>query len=67
MGGKVSKEAHNRWQRENYLHVSVSINRSDGLEFSALCKKNGDTQAEILRAAVYEYLGKPVPPSKARF
>lgn len=67
MAGKTSTEAKNRWERKNYKRLTVVVQKADGEEFTELCKENGDTQAEILRAAVYDYLGRPVPPSKAKF
>ena len=65
--GKTSYEAKRRWKKENYKDLSVCINKQDGEEFAELCKKNGDTQAGVLRQAIYDYIGKPVPPSKAKW
>lgn len=67
MGGKVSQEAHNRWQNANYKRLTVVVDKADGELFTELCKKNGDSQMAVLRQAVYDYIGKPVPPSKAKF
>lgn len=67
MASKTSNAAKLRWIQQNYKRFTVSIEKADGEAFSALCKENGDTQSDVLRAAVYDYLGKPVPPSKARF
>lgn len=67
MAGKTSSAAKARWNRDNYKSFSVYIDKTDGERFAALCKMNGDTQAEVLRAAIYDYLGEPIPPSKARF
>lgn len=65
--GKTSNEVKWRWKKENYKNFSVDIYKPDGEEFAELCKKNGDTKAGVLRQAVYDYIGKPVPPSKAKW
>ena len=67
MSGKTSNEAKARWQRENYKRFSVVVDKEDGELFTKLCKKNGDSQMAVLRTAIYEYIKKPVPPSKAKF
>ena len=67
MGGKTSNEAKNRWKQANYKRLAVDVDKHDGEKFVELCKKNGDTVASVLRIAVYDYIGKPVPPSKAKF
>lgn len=65
--GKTSNAVKERWKKANYKRLSVYVDKADGEQFVELCKKNGDTQAEILKSAVYGYIGKPVPPSKAKF
>ena len=65
--GKTSYEVTLKWKKENYKSFSVYIHKQDGEEFAKLCKKNGDTQAGVLRQAIYDYIGKPVPPSKAKW
>ena len=69
MGGKTSSKVSQAWKDRNYVNIRFWLNKEDGLAFREKCKKNGDFQSEILRQAVYDYLGKPVPPSrdKARF
>lgn len=67
MGGKTSTASKVRWMRENYKILSVNINKDDGELFAEKCKKDGITMADVIRPAIYEYLGKPMPPSKARF
>lgn len=67
MGGKTSNEVNRRWKRKAYREFSVVIYKEDGDLFKEMCDKNGDTKASILRQAVYDYIGKPVPPSKAKF
>lgn len=65
--GKTSSAVKYKWIKENYKNFSVYVDKADGEHFAELCKKNGDKQADVLRAAIYDYIGKPVPPSKARF
>lgn len=69
MGGKTSYEVSQRWKKANYRRIGFYVNKEDGWEFAEKCKKNGDIQSEVLRQAMYDYLGKPMPPSrdKARF
>lgn len=65
--GKTSTKAKNAWMARNYVSIQLRIDKDDGIAFREKCKENGDIQADILRAAVYDYLGKPIPPSKAKF
>lgn len=67
MGGKTSTASKARWMKENYTSFHFWVNKEDGLAFKEKCKREGYSQAEILKQAVYDYIGKPVPPSKARF
>lgn len=64
---KTSSSVKYRWIKEHYKSFSVYIDKADGEKFAELCKMNGDKQADILRHAIYDYLGEPVPPSKAKF
>ena len=65
--GKTSTEVSQRWQNKTYKRLTVVVDKFDGEVFAELCKKNGDSQMQVLRQAVYDYIGKPVPPSKAKF
>lgn len=67
MAGKTSKEAERRWKRANYKELSLKVAKADGELFAEKCKENGESMSAVLRAAVYDYIGKPVPPSKAKF
>lgn len=66
MGGKTSSEVSQRWKKANYEHFAFFVLKEDGLLFKDKCKKNGDTFSSVLRQAVYDYIGKPVPPSKEK-
>lgn len=67
MGGKTSSKAKRAWIDRNYQRIAFDINKEDGIAFKEKCKRENVTQAEILKAAVYEFLDKPIPPSKAKF
>lgn len=65
--GKTSSAVKYKWIKENYKNFSVYVDKADGEQFIELCKKNGDSRAGILRQAIYDYIGKPVPASKSKF
>lgn len=65
--GKTSSAAKQRWINENYVQIRFYMEKEDGIAFKEKCKRENVTQAEILKAAAYDFLGKPVPPSKAKF
>lgn len=65
--GKTSNKVKDDWKRRNYATISFYMDKEDGIAFKEKCKAENVSQAEILRAAAYEFLGKPVPPSKAKF
>lgn len=64
--GKTSTSAKARWNRDNYLRLSVNIRREDGERFKEECEKYGFTTSDILRQSVYDFLGEPVPETKAK-
>lgn len=65
--GKTSSASKYKWIKENYIQIRFYMGKEDGRAFKEKCEKEGVAQAEILRQAAYDFLGKPVPPSKARF
>lgn len=65
--GKTSSKVKMDWINRNYLQIRFYMDKEDGIAFKEKCKAENVSQAEILRAAAYEFLGKPVPPSKAKF
>ena len=65
--GKTSYEVKQRWKKANYIKIAFDMDKDDGLEFREKCKRENIPQAEVLKQAVYDFLGKPVPPSKAKF
>lgn len=65
--GKTSSKVKNEWKRRNYTRIAFDVDKEDGIAFKEKCQKENVSQSEILKAAVYDFLGKPVPPSKAKF
>jgi hypothetical protein len=56
--GKTSTEVKNRWNAEHYTRLTVSMPKEDGEAFKEKCKREGISQAEVLKEAVYQFLGK---------
>ena len=56
--GKTSSEVKNRWNAEHYTRLTVSMPKEDGEAFKEKCKREGISQAEVLKEAVYQFLGK---------
>ena len=65
--GKTSNKVKNEWMARNYMRIVCLVDKEDGIAFKEKCQKENVSQSEILKAAVYDFLGKPVPPSKAKF
>lgn len=65
--GKTSSKVKRAWMNKNYTRIAFDVDKEDGIAFKEKCKAENITQSEILKAAVYDFLGKPVPPSKAKF
>lgn len=55
--GKTSSQVKNRWNAEHYTRISAYINREDGEAFKLKCKAKDISQAEIIKKAVYDFLG----------
>lgn len=55
--GKTSSQVKNRWNAEHYIRVTAYINKEDGETFKAKCKAENISQAEIIKKAVYDFLG----------
>ena len=45
-----------RWKANNMTRLSVWLSKELAAEFTAAVKKNGDTKAAIIKAAIIEYL-----------
>lgn len=56
--GKTSTEVKNRWNAEHYTRLTVSVPKEDGKAFKEKCEREGISQAEVLKEAVYQFLGK---------
>ena len=54
--GKTSSQVKNRWNAEHYTRITDCVSKEDGEKFKEKCKREGLTQADILKEAVYKIL-----------
>lgn len=67
IGGKTSNKAKSEWKKRNYAQIKCDIDKQDGERFREKCKAENIPQAQILKKAVYDFIGKPVPPNKTPY
>lgn len=54
---KTSTEVKNRWKKANYTRIIVEVPKDIGIKFKEKCKKEKIPQAQILKAAINNFLG----------
>lgn len=54
--GKTSSEVKNRYNSKVYSPISVKLPKELVAQFRDACKANGDSQAQIIKEAIEQYL-----------
>lgn len=56
--GKTSYEVKEKYKKKVYAQVKADLPKELVLEFRTLVKQNGDSQAQIIKSALEEYISK---------
>jgi len=63
--GKTSNASKQRWNKEHYVQIKVSVQPEIAEDFKAKCKSDGVSIASEIARFMREQCNKPRPPSQA--